>query len=217
MSRNLKISLAAVTVLVGGILLIAASSGSDEEPAASSPAEVSERLVRPDSQLLSEGSSEVSFVEFLDFECEACGAAYPIIEDLRAEYGDQVTFVVRYFPLHNNSVAASRAAEAAADQGMFEEMYQMLFETQAEWGESSESKEDVFFGFAEQLGLDMDRFREVYEDPATIAKVEQDQADGQALGVTGTPTFFLDGERFEPSSVEEMRQALDEAIAVSQQ
>lgn len=213
MSKNLKISLAVVGVAVIALIVAALSSGGDDdEPTATSDAEVSERLVRDDSQRLSEGTTEATFVEFLDFECEACGAMYPIVEDLRAEYGDQMTFVVRYFPLHNNSEAASRAAEAAADQGEFEAMYQRLFETQAEWGESSESKEDVFFGYAEDLGLDMERFREVYDDPATIAKVQRDQADGEALGVSGTPTFFLNGEELELTSIEDLRAQVEAAI-----
>lgn len=216
MSKNLKISAAVVALGICALIAFAVTSGGDDPPAPTSDAEVSEALVRPDSQVLSEGSTDVTFVEFLDFECEACGAAYPAIEDLRAEYGDQVTFVVRNFPLHNNSVAAASAAEAAADQGMFEEMYQKLFETQAEWGESTESKEDVFFGYAEDMGLDMDRFREVYDDPATVAKIQRDQEDGQALGVSSTPTFFLDGQKIEPTSVEDLRAQVEAAIAAQQ-
>ena len=115
MTKNLKISLALV---VGAIVVafIAASAGSGDEPEVTSDADRSDRLVRPDSQLLSEGTSDVEFVEFLDFECEACRAAFPAVEQLREEYGDEVTFVVRNFPLHNNSVAAAKAAEAAAAQ-----------------------------------------------------------------------------------------------------
>lgn len=211
MTRNLKISLALV---VGAIVVafIAASAGGDDEPEVTSDADRSDRLVRPDSQLLSEGTSDVEFVEFLDFECEACRAAFPAVEQLREEYGDEVTFVVRNFPLHNNSVAAAKAAEAAAAQGKFEEMYIRLFETQTEWGEKDSSQEDVFFGFAEDLGLDMDEFRSVYDDPATTEKVERDQADGRALGVSGTPTFFLDGEKLEPESFDDLAMAIEQAV-----
>lgn len=211
MSKNLKISLALV---VGAVVVafIAASAGGDDEPEVTSDADRSDRLVRPDSQLLSEGTSDVEFVEFLDFECEACRAAFPAVEQLREEYGDEVTFVVRNFPLHNNSVAAAKAAEAAAAQGKFEEMYFRLFETQPEWGEKDSSQEDVFFGFAEDLGLDMDEFRSVYDDPATTEKVERDQADGRALGVSGTPTFFLDGEKLEPESFDDLITAIEQAV-----
>ena len=173
MSKNLKISLALVVAALIALVAIANVGGDDSTaaPPASSP---SDRLVRPDSQRLStEAGGKVTFVEFLDFESEACGAAYPAIEELRQDYDGKVTFVVRNFPLHNNSEAAARAAEAAAGQGKFEEMYEMLFQTQTEWGEKEASQEDVFFGYAEKLWLDMTQFRTVYDDRATLAKIRR--------------------------------------------
>ena len=215
MSRNLKISLAMVVAAVA-VALLAANAGDGDDPGGASggsdAASGEVPVVRPDSQRLSTGNTDVTFVEFLDFECEACRAAHPAVEELRARYGEEVTFVVRNFPLHNNSVAAARAAEAAAAQGKFEEMYDRLFESQPEWGEKDASQEDVFFGFAEELGLDMEEFRAVYDDPATVEKIERDQADGRALGVTGTPTFFLDGEKLEPESYEDLIQRIEQAI-----
>lgn len=211
MSKNLKISLFMVAAAIG-LAFVAASAGGDGGPVETAEGGEAEVLVRPDSHVLSEGSSDVTFVEFLDFECEACGAAYPAVEQLRERYGDEVTFVVRHFPLHGNSEAAARAAEAAAAQGEFEAMYQRLFEAQAEWSHSDTSQEDVFFGYAEDLGLDMEEFRAVYDDPATLEKIERDQADGKALGVTGTPTFFLDGEKLEVQSFQEVVDRIDEAV-----
>lgn len=211
MSKNVKITLGIVVAAV--IAAIAALSlGGDSDDDAAPASSRNERIVRPDSQRLSEADGDVTFVEFLDFECEACGAAYPAIEQLRATYGDRVTFVVRNFPLHNNSVSAAKAAEAAAAQGKFEEMYSMLFETQASWGEKTESQEDVFFGYAEELGLDMDQFREVYDDPATAEKIERDTADGKALGVESTPTFFINDEMIEVNSYDDLVAQLDAAL-----
>ena len=215
MNKNVKISLG-LAVAAGLLALFVANTNDDETiPAPSGGSgDASAQVVRDDSQRLSEAEDgDVTFVEFLDYECEACGAAYPAIEELRQTYEGQVTFVVRNFPLHNNSEAAAKAAEAAADQGKFEEMYSMLFETQAAWGEQSDSKEELFFQYAEDLGLDMERFREVYDDPATLAKIEQDKADGEALGITGTPTFFLNGEMLEISSFEDLTAQIDDALA----
>ena len=212
MTKNVKISLALIIVAVLAVAVAVAISGNDTDTAAT-PEERARRLVRPDSQRLSVADDgEVTFVEFLDFECESCGAAYPAIEELRQRYGDRITFVVRYMPLHFNSEAASRAAEAAADQGQFEAMYDRLFLTQAEWGEQQTSKEDVFFGFAKDLGLDMARFREVYDDPATAARVRRDREDAEALGVTGTPTFFLNGEKLQVSSFDELIHKIEDAL-----
>ena len=214
MSKNLKISLVLVAAAAVAVLAIANSGGDDPAATATAGDPRAARLVRPDSQRLNTAADgDVTFVEFLDFECEACGAAYPAVEKLREDYGDRVTFVVRHMPLHNNSEAAARAAEAAAVQGQFEAMYDRLFETQAEWGEKDTSQQDVFFGFAQALGLDMERFRADFDDPATLARVRRDKADGQALGVTGTPTFFLNGEKVEVSSFAELTAQIDDALA----
>lgn len=213
MTKNLKISLIMILATAAALLVVANVAG-DDTPTAATGDERSDRLVRPDSQRLSEASDgKVTFVEFLDFECEACGAAYPAIEELRDQYGDQITFVVRYFPLHGNSEAAARAAEAAAEQGKFEEMYDLLFQNQAEWSHSESPKEEVFFGYAEQMDLDMEEFRSVYDAPATLEKIQQDKEDGQAVGVTGTPTFFLNGDKVEVSSFAELLAQIDDALA----
>ncbi|MFI6697510.1 DsbA family protein [Streptomyces sp. NPDC050509] len=168
----------------------------------------SHRLTRPE-------SSELTVVEFLDFECEACGAAYPVVEKLREEYKDRVTFVARYFPMpgHRNGELAARTAEAAAQQGKFEQMYSKLFTTQAQWGEAEESKETVFRGFAEQLGLDMAEFNAALNDPATAERVRADQRDGLGLGVQGTPTFFIDGEEVTPASPQELTALIENRLS----
>lgn len=211
MSRNLKVSVGLVAVAVLAVLV--ALLAGDDGPAAAPANDRDDRLVRPDSQVLSRGDTDTTFVEFLDFECEACRAAHPAVEDLRQLYGDRVTFVVRNFPLHANSEGAARAAEAAAAQGEFEAMYDLLFETQPGWGERSESQRDVFFELAEQLGLDMTEFEAVYDADATIELIRRDKADGIELGVSATPTFFLDGEQLRPTSFEDLTDQIDAALA----
>ncbi|MDN5747093.1 MAG: DsbA family protein [Pseudonocardia sp.] len=226
MTKNLRATLTVVlvvaAVLVAALLLARGSTSVPEftENAADNttageqvPREI---LVREDSHRLSTApEGGVTFVEFLDFECEACRAAYPAVEQLRAEYGDRVTFVARYFPItsHANAENAAVAVEAAAQQGQFEAMYQRMFETQAEWGEQQVSKADVFRGFAADLGLDMAAYDEAVADPATLERVRRDRADGEAAGVQGTPTFFLDGVRIQPESLDDLRSQLDRALA----
>ena len=219
---KLKKQLIAAAVLVAGFaaafgsyLLFSpedrSSSGLDVKPAAES------LPVRESSHRLSEPKkSELTVVEFLDFECEGCGAYYPVVEQLREEYGDRVTFVARYFPMpgHRNGELAARTAEAAARQGKFEEMYNKLFTTQKEWGEAQESKESVFRGFAKELGLDMARFDADLADPKVASRIQADQRDGLGLGVQGTPTFFFDGERItNPSSYEAFKALIDDKLA----
>lgn len=214
MKKNLVLPVLMVVLAVAA-LVVAANVGDESRTDAGGGVtpDSDALLVRPDSHRISEAPADsVEFVEFLDFECEACRAAHPAVTELRSMYGSEVSFVVRHFPLHNNSEAAARAAEGAAEQGKFVEMMDLLFETQPEWGESNSSQEEVFFGFAEQLGLDMSQFREVYDDPAIIDKIRRDKAEGQELGVEGTPTFFLDGEKLAPSSLEDLVTAIEQTL-----
>ena len=219
MKPQVKLSLlvaAVFLVVVTGMLLVAGRDSGD--PGADAPGGATDtRLVREDSRIVGEegSSSDVVLVEFLDFECEACGAAYPLVEELRQKYGDQVTFVARYFPLpgHFNAERAARAVESAARQGKFEEMYQKMYETQTTWGEQQVPLDDLFREFAEDLGLDMDQYDTDYASDGVAARVQRDVEDGVALGVQGTPTFFLDGKRLDPTSAEDFEDALVDALA----
>ena len=213
MSRSVKLTLGLIAVagLVFAGFVIFLDPKEDQTASSEATGTATGQLVREDSPRLSEGG-EAIFVEYLDFECEACLSLYPAVEEIRAEYGDRVTFVVRYLPLHGNSVEAAQAAEAAREQGEFEAMYKALFENSAEWSHQETSQREAFFGYAEELGLDMERFEQVYDDPATLARIEQSAADAEALGVTSTPTFFVDGERLEPTRVEDLTDPLDAAL-----
>ncbi|MEV0063134.1 thioredoxin domain-containing protein [Nocardia sp. NPDC050718] len=217
-SRRTRIltTLATVLVIVVGAVVLAAARTDDRAPVPGAAATDQPAMaVRPDSHRLSDpAGARVTLVEFLDFECEACGAMYPAMERLRAEYGDRVSFVVRYFPIpaHVNSGRAARAAEAAARQGRFERMYQRLFETQADWGEKRVAQDAVFRNLAAEIGLDMAAFDSAYADPATAARVQADFDDGLTLGVAGTPSFFLNGEKITVSGSRDLAAALDAAL-----
>lgn len=205
-----------IALVVAGIVLILAVGGNGGGPVTASTPEQTSALVRDDSHVLGEeGTGDVTFVEFLDFECESCRAAFPVVEDVREQYAGEVTFVMRYFPLpsHFNSERAARAVEAAARQDRLEDMYTTMFETQASWGESQEPADDLFRSFAEDLGLDMAQFDADYVDPEVAARVQRDIDDGVELGVEGTPTFFIDGEPFRPETVGDFTEALDAALA----
>lgn len=173
-------------------------------------------VVRADSHRLDTAKdNNVTFVEFLDFECEACGAAYPFVEQLRKDYAGRVTFVARYFPLpgHRNSRTAAWAVEAAARQGKFEEMYQRMFETQRQWGEQQESMAPLFRTYAKDLGLDMAQYDRDVNSPSVVQRVQKDFDDGQALGVTGTPSFFLNGKKLTIATKDDFTTAIDAALA----
>lgn len=160
-------------------------------------------------------SSPVVLIEYLDFECEACGAYYPLVTTMEAEYGDRVTFVVRYFPLsgHRNGMSAALAAEAAAQQGKFWEMHDLLFSRQDEWGGKAAPTPAVFEDFAEELGLDMTKYRADVASAEVRARVERDMEGARAAGLNATPTFVLNGTQISaPRSEAAFRQIFDQAL-----
>lgn len=185
------------------------------KPAPAAPTPVAEaQLVREDShRVTSPATEKAQLVEFLDFECEACLAAQPVVEELKKEFGDRITFVNRYFPLpaHRNSATAALAVEAAAQQGKYEQMYAKMFETQPQWGEKTESQAPLFRTFAEELGLDLTAYDAAVADDKTKERIKKDIADGTALGVKGTPTFFLNGKMLNLETKEQFRQLLADA------
>lgn len=158
----------------------------------------------------------VTLVEYTDFQCPACAAYYPILEQLAKEMGDQVKIVIRHYPLiqiHKNALPAARAAEAAGRQGKFWEMYDLLFANQAEWSNADDPTKSIFAAYAGRAGMDSERFREDMGDSALDGKINEDRGTGNELKITGTPSFFLNGKKLEnPRSLEEFKKAVEKAL-----
>jgi protein-disulfide isomerase len=203
-----------IGVVVGaGVIWYAVLTATKPAPSTAAT-EGGPQLVREDSHRITAPATEkAQLVEFLDFECESCRAANPLVEDLKKEYGDRITFIQRYFPLpgHRNSGTSALAVEAAAQQGKYEQMAAKLFETQPQWGEKTDSQAAVFRNYAQELGLDMAKYDATVSDEATLERIRKDATDGTALGVTGTPTFFLNGEKLTLNTEEQFRRLLDDA------
>lgn len=213
MSTNLKFTLgvlAAVALIIGGAVFFAMKGGSEPAAKGTNP-------VRADShQLSTAADGKVTIVEFLDFECPSCGRAYPAVEQLRKEYAGKITYVVREFPLdmHPNAMNAAAAAEAAANQGKFEAMYNKLFTTQQQWGGQQTDHAKTFDGYAQELGLDMPKFRADVASQQVRDRIETDRTDGAAAGARGTPTFFVNGKLFEETATyDNLKAAIDTALA----
>jgi protein-disulfide isomerase len=131
----------------------------------------------------------VTVVEYGDFECPYCGLAEPVVRELLRDFGD-VRYVWRHLPLndvHPHAQSAAEAAEAAADQGAFWEMHDLLLDHQDALEPSD------LIGYAEQLGLDVERFTDDLREHAGTARVAEDVDGADLSGVTGTPTFFING------------------------
>ena len=160
----------------------------------------------------SEGPADaaVTLVEFGDFECSHCGQAYPIVKEVQDRLKGKLRFVFRNFPLthaHQHALAAAEASEAAAAQGKFWEMHAKLFEHQKRLGDYQIAK------YAEAIGLDMARFAADMETHAHQDRVQAHFDSGISSGVHGTPTFFINGVRFDRSwDVETLTAALKAAM-----
>ena len=181
-------------------------------------------LVRPDSPALGPADAPVTLVEFLDPECESCGAFSPTVKRILRDYDGKVRMVVRYMPLHPNSVLAAAVTEAAGEQGKYWEMQELLFRRQPEWGEihghggqaapaARRAPPAVLFErYAAELGLDVERLRAAVADNRDASKVERDRRDGQSLGVTKTPTFFVNGRQLARFSQQDLRALIEDEL-----
>lgn len=158
----------------------------------------------------------VTLIEYGDFQCPTCGAYYPVIKELEASHGEQVSFVFRHFPLitiHPNAFSASRAAEASGRQGKFFEMHDKLYETQQAWGQATSNQQSLFEGYAESLGLNMDQFKKDYASQEVADRINRDVSSAKQFDATGTPTFVLNGQKIQnPKDAAEFKKVLDDAI-----
>lgn len=153
----------------------------------------------------------VTLVEYGDYECPFCGAAYPIVKQLQARAGERLRFVFRNFPIttsHPHAEQAAEAAEAADAQGRFWEMHDQLYEHQQHL-----ETEDLV-GYASDLGLDVERFADELTRHIYAARVRDDFMSGVRSGVNGTPTFYLNGARYDDSyELEALSAAVERAAA----
>ena len=138
----------------------------------------------------------VTLLEYGDYECPYCGAAYPIVKQVQARLGERLRFVFRNFPIatsHPHAEEAAEAAEAAAAQDRFWEMHDHLYEHQRHLERAD------LHAYAEQLGLDVDRFDRELAQHVYAARVHEDFMSGVRSGVNGTPTFYINGKRHDAS------------------
>lgn len=162
-----------------------------------------------DDPALGPANAPVTIVEFTDFQCPACAAMHPVIEEVLKSYAGKVRFVVRDFPLdrHENARKAAEAANAANAQGKFFEYVALLFKRQQALDVPSLKK------YASELGLDRARFDAALDRGTYAAEVKRDVEEGEMYGVGVTPTIFVNGVQLRTLSAEGLRAAIDRAAA----
>jgi protein-disulfide isomerase len=144
-------------------------------------------------------SAFLTLVEYGDYQCPFCGAAYPEVKKVQKELGSELRFVFRNFPLsnmHEHAMQAAETAEAASAQGKFWPMHDFLYEHQATLGDPK-----VALGFAKKLGLDTQKFEREIAQHVYQKRIKDDFMGGVKSGVNGTPTFYVNGTRHDGDAV----------------
>ena len=142
-------------------------------------------------------------IEYGDFQCPACAAYHKVVKKITSENVANLKFVFKNYPLisiHRNAMMGAVAAEAAAKQNKYWEMYDTLYENQKVWSEGLDAKNQIMI-LAAAIGIDTDILAKDMQDEAVIAKVTNDLKEATALGLQPTPTFILNGKRVDTSSV----------------
>lgn len=210
-SKMKKVIWGLVAILaIGGIVWLSVSLTKEKATTANTLL-----TIVSDDYVTGPADAPATLVEYLDFECEACGAYFPLVKQLEQEFPNDLRVVRRYYPLpgHKNGLLAALAVEAAARQDKYNEMHDLLFTEQKKWGEKPAPTPAVFEGYAQQLGLDMTKFKADVASRSVKDRVQRDVKSGTKLGNTGTPSFFLNGEKINnPRSYEDFKTLIQAAI-----
>ena len=158
--------------------------------------------------------ASVMLTEYSDFQCPACSSFQPVVESVLEQYGDQIRFEYRHFPLitiHPHALRAAIAAEAAGQQGKFFEFHDLLFQNQQEW--STVAVPTTFFvNYAEELELDIEQFRSQLNSSLLEERVRSQFDEARELGLTGTPSFLLNGQKMKYETLDEFLGQIAAAI-----
>ncbi len=159
-------------------------------------------------------TATVTVEEFADYQCGSCAAAHPIMKEIKSVYGSRIQFIYRHFPLqmHDKAYDASIITEAAGLQGAtkFWQMQDQLFSTQHLWTNNPNYRE-MWMGYAEKIGLDMEKLKADVNSMQARSRVDADLQRGHGMGVTSTPTIYLNGRAvpYHMVNVQSMRQLID--------
>jgi protein-disulfide isomerase len=192
---------ATIILIAGGVFLM--TRGNSGSPSAEMP--ISSNILVPEEANITSGiengkylpaspSAKLTLVEFGDYECPACAEYNPLVKQLLTEFSGKINYVFRSFPLsqHSNAWISSQAAEAAGLQGKYWQMHDKLYESMNDWSASPDAK-SIFVGYAQDLDLNVDKFKVDIDSKSVKDKIQKDANDGNLVKLTETPTFYLNG------------------------
>jgi protein-disulfide isomerase len=162
-------------------------------------------------------NAPVTLEEFGDFECPPCGMLHPVLKTMEKEFGPRIRIIFREFPLvpnHVHALAAARSAEAAGLQGKFWEMHDLIYENQNTWHAAFDAR-PIFEDYATRIGLNMEKFRNDSAGEPVAQRIFLDGKRAHALGVSGTPTVYMNGREvpFESLAPDKLRALINAQLA----
>lgn len=201
---------AAIIIVFVGIFIVTKHKA--DAPSANSSAQVVELSDHKEGK----GKTGVTLIEYGDYQCPACFQYYPILKQVFNKYKDQIYFQFRNMPLfqvHQNAMVSARAAEAAGLQNKYWEMHDLLYQNQTAWSESK-NPQQFFEDYAQQLGLNIDKFKQDMNSDHVNKIIQADLQDANKRGFDSTPSFVLDGKNItsNPTDVASFSKLIDEAI-----
>lgn len=212
MKKTLFISAAAILLLafVGGAIFYGTQK---TEQAGRLAYENKSALVREHSPTLGHADARVEIVEFIDPACGTCRNFYPLVKEMLAAHPDRIRLVLRYAPFHRNADYVVALVEAAGKQGKYWETLESLLAAQDDWVMNHAVQPEQVWRHAEGLGLDLAQLRSDMDAPEIARLIAQDLEDANALKVTRTPEFFVNGKPLPSFGYEPLRKLVDEALA----
>jgi len=210
----LGIGIATLVLLFGGVFYLSSSN----PPVSTATGAIDKKILIVGKNKVGSSSAKVTIVEFADFQCPACAVFHPDMKKILDEYKGKIQFVYRHFPLpmHKNALVAAEAAQAAATDNKFWQMYDKLFETQGEWSEVDDPT-PLFVSYAASLGLDEAVFKKALNEDTHVSIIQKDLQDGNTAGVNSTPTIFVNGKKIEGATTiadvgVKVREAIDSEL-----
>lgn len=217
----LIVGIVTLVIFVGGVFLFSGAGNSS-----TSTKVVNSSLLVPQNAIVTSGfangnylpaspSASVTLVEFGDYECPACALYSPLTKQILTDFAGKISYIFRNYPLpqHKNASISSYAVEAAGLQGKYWEMHEKMYATQGDWSNLSDPTL-IFVGYAQGFGLNVDQFTADLKLPAIINKVKSDFNDGNTIGITETPTFYLNGKKITLSgSYDQLKSFIESALA----
>ena len=211
--KNKGIVIGSILALVG--LFIGATSfyNNSQSEALESMSQNEAPFVRPHSMILGENKRDITVVEFLDPECEACGYFHGAVNAMYKEYYEDIRLVVRYLDNHKNSKYAVKILESARKQDKYKEVLDIIFATQGIWAQHGNPRPELIWQHLPRVeGLDIQKLRADFDTINVDSMLSQDRSDAAKLKVRGTPSFFVNGKKLEKLSAQGLMDLVESEI-----